>query len=140
MSLYMLDTDICSYIIRNKPAEVRSRMNAIPLINQCISAVTLGELLFGVKRSTNASVNRAVVDSFVSHLNVLDWDAEAAEHYGDIRAVLQSQGTPIGSMDMMIAAHARSLGAIVVTNNRRHFQRVPGLVIETWLSEPLSPH
>lgn len=88
MSLYMLDTDICSYIIRNKPPEVRSRMNAIPLMDQCISVVTLAELLFGVKRSTNASVNRAVVDSFVSHLNVLDWDAQVAEHYGDIRTVL----------------------------------------------------
>jgi tRNA(fMet)-specific endonuclease VapC len=135
MPLYMLDTDICSYIIRNKPPEARRRMNAIPLSEQCISVVTFAELLYGIKRSSSAAVNRAVVDSFVSHLSIRDWDADAAEHYGDIRAALQALGAPIGSMDMMIAAHAKSLGAIIVTNNRRHFERVPGLVIETWLGE-----
>lgn len=135
MSLYMLDTDICSYIIRNRPPEARQRMNAIPLSKQCISVVTLAELLYGVKRSSNATVNRAVVDSFISHLSVRDWDSHAAEHYGDIRASLQPRGALIGAMDMMIAAHARSLGAIIVTNNRRHFERVDGLLVETWLGE-----
>ena len=133
MARYMLDTDICSYIIRNKPPEARARMNAVPLDDQCISVVTLAELLYGVKRSSKPVVNRAVLNAFLGHVTLQKWDAEAAEHYSEIRAVLESKGVPIGSMDMMIAAHARSLGAIIVTNNRQHFERVPGLRVETWL-------
>jgi tRNA(fMet)-specific endonuclease VapC len=130
MALYLLDTDICSYVIRNRPSQARERMN--PLEEQAMSVVTYAELLYGVKRSSSTRVNRQVVDAFVRHLTVIPWDAEAAEHYGDLRATLEKRGTPIGAMDLMIAAHARSLGAIMVTHNRRHFDKVPGLKVESW--------
>lgn len=133
MALYLLDTDICSYVIRNRPPQARERMNAVPLEEQAMSVVTYAELLYGVKRSSSARVNRQVVDAFVRHLTVIPWDAAAAEHYGDLRATLEKRGTPIGAMDLMIAAHARSLGAIMVTHNRRHFDKVPGLKVENWV-------
>lgn len=132
---YFLDTDICSYIIKNRPPKARRRMNAVPLGQQAISIVTYAELLFGVKRSSSTKVNRGTVDAFVRHLSILDWNADAAEHYADLRTHLEAAGTPIGAMDLMIAAHARSLGAVVVTNNECHFRRVPGLVVENWLDE-----
>ena len=132
MALYLLDTDICSYVIRNRPPQARERMNTVPLEEQGMSVVTYAELLYGVKRSSSTRVNRQVVDAFVRHLTVIAWDAEAAEHYGDLRATLEKRGTPIGAMDLMIAAHARSLGAIMVTHNRRHFDKVPGLKVESW--------
>jgi tRNA(fMet)-specific endonuclease VapC len=133
MPLYMLDTDICSYVIKNRPAEARQKMNAVPLDQQTISVVTYAELLYGVKRSSSQRVNRQVVDAFVRHLTVLEWNADAAEHYADLRTHLEIRGTPIGAMDLMIAAHARSLEAVLVTNNRRHFDKVPGLMVESWI-------
>ena len=133
MPLYMLDTDICSYVIKNRPPEARRKMNAVPLNQQAISVVTYAELLYGVKRSSSQRVNRQVVDAFVRHLTVLEWNADAAEHYADLRTYLEIQGTPIGAMDLMIAAHARSLEAMLVTNNRRHFDKVPGLTVESWI-------
>jgi len=94
MPLYMLDTDICSYVIKNRPPEVRQKMNAVPLDQQAISVVTYAELLYGVKRSSSQRVNRQVVDAFVRHLTVLEWNADAAEHYADLRTHLEIQGTP----------------------------------------------
>jgi tRNA(fMet)-specific endonuclease VapC len=129
---FLLDTDTCSYVIRERPAGVRARMNAIPLEDQAISAVTYAELMYGVARSSNARVNGEVIAAFVRHLPTLPWTASAAEHYGEIRAALEARGEPIGAMDLMIAAHARSLGATVVTRNLRHFSRVPGLAVENW--------
>jgi len=129
---YLLDTDICSYLIRDRPPRVRQRMNAVPLAEQAISSVTYAELMYGVARSSKPAVNREVVRRFVLHVAVLPWDAAAAEHYGDLRSSLERTGTPIGSMDLMIAAHARSMGATVVTNNLRHFERVPGIAVENW--------
>jgi tRNA(fMet)-specific endonuclease VapC len=132
MARFLLDTDICSYVIRDRPAKVRARMNAVPIGEQAISSVTYAELMYGVERSSKPSTNRAIVSRFVAHLAVLAWDANAAEHYADIRTWLDRSGTPIGAMDLMIAAHARSLGAAVVTNNLRHFERVPRLRVENW--------
>ena len=132
MPLYMLDTDICSYVIKNRPPEVRRKMNAVPLDQQAISVVTYAELLYGVKRSSSQRVNRQMVDAFVRHLTVLEWNTDAAEHYADLRTYLEVQGMSIGAMDLMIAAHARSLEAVLVTNNRRHFDRVPELTVESW--------
>lgn len=132
MVRYLLDTDTCSYAIRERPAVVRERMNAVPLEEQAISVVTYAELMYGVARSSNARVNRAVVAAFVRHVPALAWTADAAEHYGEIRAALEVRGAPIGAMDLMIAAHARSLGVTVVTRNLRHFSRVPGLAVENW--------
>lgn len=131
--LYILDTDTCSFVIKNKPPEARQRMNSMPLDQQAISIVTYAELLYGVKRSSSMKINRKVVDRFVEHLTILDWNRNAAEHYADLRANLEAAGTPIGAMDMLIAAHARSLSAVVITNNVRHFCRVPGLVVENWI-------
>ena len=133
MLLYMLDTDICSYVMKNRPPEARRKMNAVPLDQQAISVVTYAELLYGVKRSSSQRVNRQVVDAFVRHLTVLEWNADAAEHYADLRTYLEIQGTPIGAMDLMIAAQTRSLEAVLVTNNRRHFDKVPGLTVESWI-------
>lgn len=95
--------------------------------------MTYAELVYGVRRSSSQRVNQAVIDAFISHLDVLDWTKAAADHYGDIRALLEAKGCPIGNMDLLIAAHARSLDATVVTNNVKHFRRVPRLKVERWI-------
>ena len=133
MQLYMLDTDTSSYIIRNHPEAVRTRFNALHLEQICISIATYAELLYGVARSSSARINRPIVDKFTHHLIIKHWDEAAAEHYAQIRTDLEAKGTPIGGMDMQIAAHARSLDAILVTNNTRHFERVEGLRLENWV-------
>jgi tRNA(fMet)-specific endonuclease VapC len=128
----MLDTDTCSYVIRNRPESARKRMNAVSLDEQGISVVTYAELLYGVRRSSSKRINRRVVDAFVRHLSVLDWSREAAECYAEARTALERKAKPIGGMDLLIAAHALSLNAVVVTNNARHFGEVLGLAIENW--------
>ena len=133
--LYMLDTDICSYIIKQRPVSVLARLEQVSLEDMCISAVTLAELMYGVERSSSKEKNLRIVTRFVRHLAVLSWDHVAAEHYVQIRTRLERVGTPIGNMDLMIAAHARSQGAVVVTNNIRHFQRVPKLRVENWAGQ-----
>ena len=95
-----------------------------------ISVVTYAELIYGVEHSSSKKVNRTVVDDFVSHLSIIPWDIEAAKHHGQIRAYLRAEGYVIGSMDMMIAAHARSQNMTIVTNNEKHFNRVPDLNVE----------
>ena len=132
MALYLLDTDICSYVIRNRPEAVRRRMNAVPLENQAVSVVTYAELMFGVRRSSNPKVNRAVIDAFLRHVSVLEWNRNAADAYAELRIALEAKGQPIGNMDLLIAAHARSLRAVLVTNNERHHGWIPGLKIENW--------
>lgn len=132
MVRYLLETDTCSYVIRNRPAGIRARMNSVPLDEQAISSVTYAELMYGVARSSKPAANLAIVAAFVTHVAVLAWDANAAEHYADIRAQLEKAGSPIGAMDLMIAAHARSLDAAVVTNDVRHFGKVRGLAVENW--------
>lgn len=129
---YMLDTNICIYAIKNKPEKVFSRMqNKLPE-ELCISAITLAELMHGVEKSAYPSKNYTALLKFISILTVLAFDDDAAQEYGKICAYLQKQGTPIGTMDMLIAGHARSLNLILVTNNVREFQRVPNLKIENW--------
>lgn len=131
----MLDTDISSYIIRERPPHLLARFRQIPTDQLCLSVVTLAELLYGVERSSSTRVNRAIVERFVNRLLILRWNRAAAEQDAQIRTTLEVAGTPIGAMDMMIAAHARSLGSIIVTNNVRHFSRVPDLKIENWAEE-----
>lgn len=128
----MLDTDICSYIIRERPVRVFERFEALEIDQLCISVVTYAELIYGVEYSSSKKINRSIVDHFVRHLTIIDWDKKAAEHYGDIRAYLQKTGEIIGAMDMMIAAHARSQNMTLVTNNEKHFVRVPKLQVENW--------
>ena len=130
--MYMLDTDTCSYILRSKPAAVRERFKAQALAELCISEVVLAELLYGAARETHRTNElRALVDEFASRLTVLPWNAARA--YGDLRAALEALGTPIGNMDTLIAAHALTLGATLVTNNAKHFSRVTGLRLENWV-------
>lgn len=128
----MLDTDICSYIIRERPLHVLEHFKQVEMEQLCISVVTYAELIYGVEHSSSKKVNRVVIDDFVQHLTIVPWDEEAAEHYGNIRAYLQTEGKIIGSMDMMIAAHARSRKMTLVTNNDKHFKRVPKLTVENW--------
>lgn len=131
--LYMLDTDTCAFILRRSSQVLLDRIQTVPLEQQIMSMVTLAELLYGVQISSRKKENRAAVDALTRHLTVVDWSRDAAEHYADIRAVLKNKGQLIGSNDLMIAAHARSLGAIVVTNNVKDFRRVKGLKHENWM-------
>ncbi len=133
MKRYMLDTDMCSYIIKERPERVHQRFRKLAMEQLCISVVTYAELIYGVERSSSKRVNRPVIEDFVRHLDVMDWDTEAADQYGVIRTDLEGAGTPIGAMDMMIAAHAKSLKAVLVTNNQKHFMKVKGLKIENWV-------
>lgn len=129
---YMLDTNICIYAIKNKPEQVLRRLHDHLPDGLCISAITLAELEHGVEKSSQPEKNAAALIQFLSILDVLPFDDLAAVEYGKIRAYLQKQGTPIGTMDMLIAAHARAEGIVLVTNNVREFERVPELNIENW--------
>ena len=129
---YMLDTNICSYILKQHPVEVRQRFDEVGSRNIYLSAIVLAELYFGAARHPKGVVIRREIDDFVSRLTVLPWDEGAADHYGAIRASLEKAGTPMGAMDMLIAAHARSCKATLVTNNRREFDRIKGLSVVDW--------
>jgi len=133
MKRYMLDTDMCSYIIREHSESVRQRFQKLTMEQLCISVVTYAELIYGVERSSSRRVNRPIIEDFVRHLDVMDWDTDAADQYGVIRTELEAAGTPIGAMDMMIAAHAKSIKAVLVTNNQKHFTKVKGLKIDNWI-------
>lgn len=136
MLKYMLDTNIVIYVIKSRPVEVLDRFNT-NTGRMAISSVTLAELLHGVEKSSVPERNLRAVEDFVSRLAVLDYDAKAAAHYGSIRADLERKGTPIGVNDLHIAGHARSAGLILVTNNRKEFDRVSGLMVDNWLSNSL---
>lgn len=129
---YMLDTDTCAFILRRSSPTLLERIQAVPLQQQSVSVITLAELLYGVQLSSKKKANRAAVDVLMRHLAVMEWSREAAEHYAEIRADLKKKGQLIGSNDLLIAAHARSLGAVVVTNNVKDFDRVKGLKVENW--------
>jgi tRNA(fMet)-specific endonuclease VapC len=131
MLKYMLDTNICIYTIKNKPQQVRDAFNRHHS-QLCISSISLMELIYGAEKSAIPERNLTVVEGFVARLEVMPYDEIAASHTGQLRAELARQGTPIGPYDQLIAGHARSRGLIVVTNNRREFDRVPGLRVEDW--------
>jgi tRNA(fMet)-specific endonuclease VapC len=128
----MLDTNICIYAMKNKPEAVLQRFKENLRHGLCISAITLAELQHGVEKSANPEKNAAALIQFLSILTVLPFDDLAAVEYGEICADLQRKGAPIGTMDMLISAHARCEGLALVTNNVREFERVPGLEIENW--------
>ena len=130
--MYMLDTNICIYAIKNKPEQVLQRLQENLSKGLCISAITLDELEHGVEKSANPEKNQMALIQFLSILDILPFDDLAATEYGNICAHLQKQGTPIGTMDMLIAGHARAENLILVTNNVREFKRVPNLCIENW--------
>ena len=129
---YMLDTNICIYAIKHKPAEVFHRLMEHDPSDICISSITYGELMHGVEKSRAKEKNHLALLLMLSGIEIVDFDSTAAEHYGKIRADLEHSGEPIGVMDTLIAAHARSMGYTVVTNNTREFTRVTGLKIENW--------
>ena len=129
---YMLDTNICIYAIKNKPEQVLRQLKANLQYGLCISAITLAELEHSVEKSASPEKNTVALMQFLAILDVLPFDDVAASEYGKICAYLQKQGTPIGTMDMLIAGHAKAEGLILVTNNVREFERVPDLEIENW--------
>lgn len=129
---YMLDTNICIYAIKNKPEQVLEKLKQNLSNGICISAITLAELQHGVEKSMNPEKNSMALLQFLSILDILPFDDLAAVEYGKICAYLQKRGTPIGTMDMLIAAHAKIENLIIVTNNVREFERVPDLKIENW--------
>ena len=129
---YMLDTNICIYAIKNKPEGVLEKLRENIDLGICISAITLAELEHGMAKSMYPEKNAMALLKVLSLINVRDFDDRAAIEYGKICAHLQKRGTPIGTMDMLIAAHAISEDLILVTNNLREFQRVPGLRLENW--------
>jgi tRNA(fMet)-specific endonuclease VapC len=130
--MYMLDTNICIFIIKKRPISVLEKLEKVRGEQICISVVTYAELGYGVERSSSKKLNQEVLDEFISHLLVLPWETEAARQYGKIRTYLENIGTPIGNMDLLIAAHALSGKQILVTNNLREFKRVPHLKCEDW--------
>lgn len=131
--MYMLDTDAASYVIKGRSSIVETRLASIPPDRVCISAVTRAELLYGLKRLPPQHRLRLAVQQFLKIVRTLPWDSDAAEHYADIRHQLATRGQPIGEMDMMIAAHSLAVGAVLVSNNLRHFKRIKApLRLETW--------
>lgn len=132
--IWMLDTNTCSYVMRELPASVKARFYQVGPENLAISTVVLAELRYGAARHpTRSALYFAEIDNFVSRLEVLPWTTGAAEHYAELRAGLERQGQPIGNMDMLIAAHALAEDAVLVTHNTREFERVPGLRVENWV-------
>jgi tRNA(fMet)-specific endonuclease VapC len=128
---YLLDTNIASYVIKGNFPAVRRRMIRHPMSEIAISSITEGELTYGVARKPDAVRLRVIVEEFLLRVTILPWDSDAARQYGDLRAALEQQGQPMGSLDMMIASHALSAGLILVTNDRA-FERVKGLKIQDW--------
>jgi tRNA(fMet)-specific endonuclease VapC len=130
----MLDTNICIYIIKHQSAAVLKHFLEYQVGDISISSITLSELRFGVAKSMHREKNSKALDAFIIPLEIISFDEEAARIYGDIRANLEKEGKPIGAMDMLIAAHAISLGIPLVTNNTREFSRIPALNIIDWTS------
>ena len=130
---YMLDTNIIVYAKNRRPESVLARLRQCRPEDVCISAVTMAELGYGVCKSSRPEQNRLALMMFLSGIKVLPFDSEAAREYGDIRENLSRKGTIIGGNDLLIAAHARAEGLILVTNNAREFERVAGLRVENWV-------
>jgi len=129
---YMLDSNICIYLINKKPKSVLAKLKATIHEGVAISAITLAELEHGVALSVYPEKNADALTQFLSIIEILPFDSKAASQYGLIRADLQRKGTLIGQMDLLIAAHAKANGLIAVTNNTREFARVDGLIVENW--------
>lgn len=133
MLRYMLDTNLCVRVLRDRPAAIRPRFNR-EADGLCVSTVTLTELLYGAAKSARPIDGRTEVERLAARVEVLAFDADAAGHAADIRAVLTRAGRMIGAYDLLIAGHARSRGLVVVTGNLGEFNRVDGLRCEDWLA------
>jgi len=130
--LFMLDTNICIYTIKNRPAGVVQKVKEFSPSDLVISAITVCELEYGASKSTNPEKNRQTLVKFLAPFEICPFNEQAASHYGDIRAHLERSGNLIGAMDLLIAAHARSMSLTLVTNNLNEFERVPGLSTVNW--------
>jgi len=133
--MYILDTNICIYVLKNHSDKLRHKFKAIKNIG--ISSVTYGELCYGIENGSSSLRGERwrQLDLFTQKIHIDSWDEDAARHYGYIRALFKKQGAPIGNNDLLIASHARSINAVLVTNNVREFTRVPDLSIENWVSD-----
>lgn len=129
---FMLDTNICIYLIKLKPQKVLKHFQSHSVGDIGISSITLAELRYGVEKSQHIEKNRQALDEFILPLEIVDFDEAAAEAYGTIRAALEKVGRPIGSMDMLIGAHALSLSVALVTNNIKEFKRIKNLKVLDW--------
>lgn len=130
---YLLDTNICIYIQRQKPFEVLARFEKLKPGDAAVSVITWGELLYGAEKSKKRKMILNLLDEFKTIIPVLPIPENAGKSYGGIRAFLESKGTPIGNNDLWIAAHAKAASLTLVTNNEREFQRVPGLKVQNWV-------
>lgn len=135
--MYMLDTNICIYIIKQKPRSVIEKLREKIEEGIAISSITLAELEYGVACSERQEKNQEALAQFLSLPIVLPFAEKAAAHYGIIRAALRRRGTPIGPLDELIAAHAMACGLVLVTNNIKEFKRIPGLMLDNWVSPEL---
>ena len=131
--MYMLDTNICIYIIKQKPKSVIDKFKKMKNANICISSITYSELLYGAEKSSNIAKNLLALTMFLSNIEILSYDENASIDYGIIRSKLEKQGKIIGPLDMLIAAHAKSLNITLVSNNLKEFERVDGLRLENWV-------
>ncbi len=129
---YMLDTNICIYIIKQNPQAVIKKFKLFNVGDICISSMTFAELMYGVEKSTHQKKNKAALEEFILPLDIMPFDDRAACNYGEIRTHLEKSGNVIGPLDLIIAAHARCLNAVLVTNNVKEFSRVPKLKVENW--------
>lgn len=130
---YLLDTNICIYVIKKQPAKVIGKIQSEPIEDICISTITLAELEHGVAKSAYRERNRLALLEFLTPFRILDFDQAAAQHYGHIRSDLEARGIVIGPMDLLIAAHAQSKDLTLVTNNTRKFKRIKDLEMENWV-------
>jgi tRNA(fMet)-specific endonuclease VapC len=133
--MYMLDTNICIFLIKSKSLSLAKKIASIPEDQVFISTIVQSELEYGVAKSQHPTKNTLALTKFLSTLNILPFDSKASIMYGEIRADLERKGIPIGHMDTLIVAHAKSAGLVCVTNNTREFERVNGLLIEDWSKE-----
>lgn len=133
-SLYMLDTDTCIFLMRGEVPSLATRVQEVSLAQQVMSVMTFAELTYGVKASAAAKrkQNQAALDSLALYVAVVPWPQEAAQHYAEIRLDLKKRGAQLGAADLMIAAHARAMDAVMVTNNMKDFSRVRRLRVENW--------
>lgn len=131
--IYMLDTSICIYIIKKKPAKVLGKLKRIKNDSICISSITYSELLYGAYKSENVAKNLLALTMFLSNIDILPYDESSSIDYGMLRAKVEKRGTAIGSLDMLIAAHAVETKAILVTNNVKEFERIEHLKVEKWV-------
>ena len=131
---YLLDTNICIYIIKRKPIEVLEKFKQCKVGDIGISTITLSELEYGVQKSGNPEKNKKALQEFLIPIEIIDFDYNASLTYGKVRSYLERKGTPIGALDTLIAAHALSMNIPVVTNNEKEFIRVPYLHVENWVN------